>query len=1716
MATLDTLDIQITASTHKAIESIDRLINTLGKLSDAFYIKGIDRFIGSINDLSSAIGRINSDNLGKVSDALGKLSSSAKTLSSIGNSANQAGDGISRLAKEIASDFNITDNNAIQHLTQHIRELYQSTDQSSLTSSVSAINELIMKYSQFEKEMGGVNQEVMDFLKNTKIHLDNGWAKELRGDHKWIRATIGLLNTTKEGGLEASAALKQMQEMGAGVDYTPDNNDALRAIAEWIRGQKEARTATISFDEALKEHIITYSALDVALERIANAAGLTTERLGNMALNGPSEETTAGFQQMTVMLERLENVGNPFENLVMGLQELGSIELSDSLGNLNQIKDTISAIGNKSGRAAGESLSKIAGGMQALSGVEVPQFGDELAVFTQQMRSLGSKTIVNASTSLSGIANGLNALKGVGNVPQIGGITELAQSLSVFGRKTAKEAATVIPQLATAFRGLIETLSKAPLVSQNVIDLANAMANLAGNTRAVSPATRKASSGIDLFSKRAKNAHKSTFSLAAAIGKLYATYWTLFRVIGWFGKSIDIASDLKETQNVVDHVFGDMKYRMEDFSKTAVETVGMSELTAKKIGSRFQSMGKNMGITDAAIKRSDEFVQKVTGDYLKASDSVADMSINLTKLAGDMASFYNVDYEDVAQDMEAVYTGMTRPLRKYGLDLTVATLKEWALANGLNADIKNMTQAEKTMLRYQYVMANTTAAQGDFERTINTWANQTRVAGENLKKLQIILGQIGIYSFKPLVHSFNNAMNDILHLAESTFNSLGTIFGWQIEITDVGVIDDLADGLEDVEDGYDGAGKEAKKFKNFLLGIDELNLLPDDKDKGNGSGDLAGIGAAASGIQDSLVNMRETEKGFDSIYDTLYKLGARIAEVQKEWYKGIDWDSVFDKAESFGKGLASFLNGYLADAELFYQRGRFIANGINTVAHAIYGFFHEFDGYQLGKDLGFAINGFTQSVDFDTINKAGYEMAHDIAETVNGFFENVNWKQVGKTIVEGFNVAVRFVSTIWNEIHWDIIGQSLGDTLNGLFENWDYEEMARLFHGKIQALFDLANNLLSSADFVMIGQKIGQFLSELHLEEFADDLAALLWNVLKAAFELLPTMFDEAPVETALLLTFAGSRLTGFGNGFGNSLAGAMASGLKGAGVAGKLGTVITMDLDAIVTSGSLLVQATAIGEAIAGGIIAAFAGYHVGLKIHDLIFEEDEMWSEPGAIVEAVKNFEWWDDAVGQLVKEIKTNVSDADNALNSLYGIYGDYASMNFGISGDMSWGDVKQGLASGAIQMTEADFAELKTMLEKSGNSYVEVNTLVNELKDARDQYLNGFKPWLENQSDIQYALEHGTQYHSQIMEDAYKRYQNVVAIQEEIDRKAEGLANSPTTRYNQAKQIEENRVALEGEIQAWNGLSTAQQNFARIAGQMPEHIIDLPKSDTLDYTKKSIGKMANEFKNFGKTSADAISNAIANMFNLKDAVYNVSSESADVTREMTNVFGAMDSTGSGVFTGQARSIENLNTKLLTTKEGLDRIVTAVDEIGNRKDKTNVLKDSFDGVKGKVEEIGSIFSFDNMSSMFSAIPKAFMYAWKDALNVMKIMWTEIANWINANAKIEIPKTKIGKNEIGGGTVQLRIPRFDVGGSIPNDGSLFFANEKGPEVMANMGSRTGIMNTDQMEAAIANGMMKALAAGGQNVTVVLEGDASNFFTAMVRENNNAIMRVGASPLRV
>ena len=276
------------------------------------------------------------------------------------------------------------------------------------------------------------------------------------------------------------------------------------------------------------------------------------------------------------------------------------------------------------------------------------------------------------------------------------GILELSKALSSLGSKNALAAPENMEKLATSLNRMMTTLSHTPAVSQNLIQMTQALAQLAANGGRVSSASNGLIGGLNGVGSAASRTKKHVFSLAAAFGKFYATYWMVLRGFRLFKKAIDISSDLTEVQNVVDVTFGDMAQKVEDLSKVSIKDFGMSELTTKQISSRFQAMGVAMGF---------------------AQDEMSDMSIELTKLAADMASFYNVEQEAVAESLESIFTGQTRPLRTYGLDLTQATLQEWAMKQGIDANMKSMSQAEKTMLRYRYVLANTTAAQGDFART---------------------------------------------------------------------------------------------------------------------------------------------------------------------------------------------------------------------------------------------------------------------------------------------------------------------------------------------------------------------------------------------------------------------------------------------------------------------------------------------------------------------------------------------------------------------------------------------------------------------------------------------------------------------------------------------------------------------------------------------------------------------------------------------------------------------------------------------------------------------------------------------------------------------------------------------------------------------------------------------------------------------------------------
>lgn len=173
--------------------------------------------------------------------------------------------------------------------------------------------------------------------------------------------------------------------------------------------------------------------------------------------------------------------------------------------------------------------------------------------------------------------------------------------------------------------------------------------------------------------------------------------------------AIDYASDLQEVQNVVDVTFGEDS-AVNDWAKTTLDAFGLNELSAKQFSGTMGAMLKSSGL---------------------AGDSVQEMAMKITELSGDMASFYNLDAEDAFNKLRSGISGETEPLKQLGINMSVANLEAFALSQGIETSYSKMSQAEQVMLRYNYLLSATADSQGDFSRTSDSFANQTKLLKEN-------------------------------------------------------------------------------------------------------------------------------------------------------------------------------------------------------------------------------------------------------------------------------------------------------------------------------------------------------------------------------------------------------------------------------------------------------------------------------------------------------------------------------------------------------------------------------------------------------------------------------------------------------------------------------------------------------------------------------------------------------------------------------------------------------------------------------------------------------------------------------------------------------------------------------------------------------------------------------------------------------------------------
>jgi hypothetical protein len=256
---------------------------------------------------------------------------------------------------------------------------------------------------------------------------------------------------------------------------------------------------------------------------------------------------------------------------------------------------------------------------------------------------------------------------------------------------------------------------------------------------------------VDSLADRMKKAGEKM----KTVGRSLSTFVTL-PIVALGGASIKMASDLQESFNKVDVAFKESSSLVKDFAKDTLQSFGIAEGSALEMAALFGDMATGMGT---------------------ATDEAADLSVNLVGLAGDLASFKNINIKEVTTALSGVFTGETESLKRLGIVMTQANLKAFALSEGINSNVEAMSQAEKIQLRYNYILSVTKNAQGDFTRTQGDSANQMRIFSEGVKELSASFGKILLPLFTKIVTKANDLINSFINLDDSTKKIIVVIAG---------------------------------------------------------------------------------------------------------------------------------------------------------------------------------------------------------------------------------------------------------------------------------------------------------------------------------------------------------------------------------------------------------------------------------------------------------------------------------------------------------------------------------------------------------------------------------------------------------------------------------------------------------------------------------------------------------------------------------------------------------------------------------------------------------------------------------------------------------------------------------------------------------------------------------------------------------------------------
>lgn len=803
--------------------------------------------------------------------------------------------------------------------------------------------------------------------------------------------------------------------------------------------------------------------------------------LGKTSINSSGIEKTINSLRRLLKVDASGFDTDGFRNITDTIRKLGN--MPDVSNNVNRFVSSMARLAN-----AGEKTGQTAN--------DIKRLGEQTRLAAKELKGIGD------------ISNELNMfVQSIGRLASAGNKTgQTASSLKTLAKETLE---------------FFNAMAKAPRISENTIRMTQALAQLASAGGRVSIATntissafnklssiggktlsamKKVASGIVSAFKQIGNSGKHVDTARFSLGNLLKTaigFRLGYGVLEFGRQAFELGSSITEVENVVNVAFGNMSDKAYEFASTAKEQFGISELAALNYSGTMMAILNSSGV---------------------AQDAAAEMSTTLAGLAGDLASFYNISQDNAWEKIMSGMAGEIEPLRRLGINLSVANLQAYALSQGITKSWQSMTQAEQVMLRYNYLMQLTAQQQGDWARTSMTWANQLRLLQLNIQSLASTIGQGLIAAVLPALQALNVLMSVLQRAAEAFRDFMYVLTGYKPQSSG-GIVNDLAgigDTASDLGDlgsagdtaagGLDDATSAAEDLKKALsvLSFDELNQLSDTSvpDTSTPSGGSGGGGAGGLGGGSGL-------GGLDSITDALGK--NELPEAINEWaerirdafldhdwdrlgeeiawginkgmqaiYDAINWENVGPKITAFTSAFTQTLNS-LVDHIDWELMGKTVGAGVNTIVNTLNQLIEGFDFANLGSKLSEGLRGAISEIQWTNLGNllgnyfmipwnmfSGFiaQMAQENNAGLTGF------EQLGISLGNAFN-------GIFNKIDFGVIGTTLANGINGAFQvlrnfvatvEWD-DLAVNIYTG--------LNNMINGIDWATAGATLSLFVTEL-------------------------------------------------------------------------------------------------------------------------------------------------------------------------------------------------------------------------------------------------------------------------------------------------------------------------------------------------------------------------------------------------------------------------------------------------------------------------------------------------------------------------------------------------------------------------------------------------------------------------------------------------------------